>query len=451
MSDDNDKIDFLRVLVRQESHGTLVSFNFGQGFPSGYSDEPVRKLGRLSNEWTSFCISFFRAVPEISNFGFQLAKGSVTEDFMSFLREHSISNERREDEDGALEYSFIVHEDDAVLVLKEHGKSVRFLRAARAMESATLGALIFEYESFIDRLLTACSEILPEPFIAELGAIEAKEVFTQENIEEYRKSLLSKSVDSILRHRSHLEVLDWIGERLSINTSLPEPLRREFIEICQRRHLLTHNGGRVNKRYIDLCVAAGWTKEDLPDEGEYVQVGRKYLQRSTARVCQVALFVLHMIWQKHLPNERRSSIQNLLSVSHDFLEEGLTKMARRVIDFARFSKKDFDIRLDMYFRINEALSWLLDPNLDEAEQNKRAQAVLEKGDWSVTTPIVDLALACVRRDFVAIHELAVKANEAGMTYNEARTFVVFGEARGIDGFLDCFPKSLLELPSPSPD
>ena len=67
----------------------------------------------------------FNAVPQITNFGFQVAKGAVTEDFVSFLGAHSLSMDRRECEGGILEQSFVVHEDDAIPVLKEHGKSLR--------------------------------------------------------------------------------------------------------------------------------------------------------------------------------------------------------------------------------------------------------------------------------------------------------------------------------------
>ena len=85
------------------------------------------------------------------------------------------------------------------------------------------------------------------------------------------------------------------------------------------------------------------------------------------------------------------------------------------------------------------------------EQLAAAQVELEKYDWSVKTPIFDLALACINRDFDNILELGKLAYKAGLTYSDAKTFMVFKEAREIDGFLNCFPKNPLMIETKPPD
>ncbi|MFT8944894.1 MAG: hypothetical protein ABF931_11975, partial [Acetobacter pasteurianus] len=95
--------------------------------------------------------------------------------------------------------------------------------------------------------------------------------------------------------------------------------------------------------------------------------------------------------------------------------------------------------------INRALSYLFDPNKDKDTQTQESKKVLSQYDLSVTDPLIDLALACAKREFSDIISLAKKAHIYGVEYSTITTFVVFTEARAIPGFMDCFPKPLLRI------
>ena len=79
---------------------------------------------------------------------------------------------------------------------------------------------------------------------------------------------------------------------------------------------------------------------------------------------------------------------------------------------------------------------------------KSAKKILDSYDWSGLRrdPIFNLVLACIKREWSNLPKLATAAKMAGLTYENARTWAVFKEARKKDGFLDHFPRSPLKIP-----
>lgn len=262
---------------------------------------------------------------------------------------------------------------------------------------------------------------------------------------------MADTINQRLRE-SHSDTVGWIISTLGLSNDVSkhkeDAIFKEFVEVCQRRHVLTHNGGIINQVYLDKCREVGLDLGKLPKLGERAEISRKYYKRAVARVYLTGFYLLHLFIQRALPQFKRRSYLNLLSTSHSFLELDLTKMARRVVEFAEVSSKAFDHDLRLKFGINRALCALLDPELDEDSQLAAAKLELAKYDWSVKDPIFALALACVRREYEDLIDLAKRAYQAGLDYSSARTFVVFRNARKVPGFLECFPRSLLRLTPP---
>ncbi|WP_408592869.1 hypothetical protein ACIPCF_15075 [Paracoccus marcusii] len=247
---------------------------------------------------------------------------------------------------------------------------------------------------------------------------------------------------------SHDAVIKWIVDVLEIGDIKPitgSIYYKDFMEACQRRHILAHNGGIVNEQYISKCGEYKIPPSQLASKGAKVDMTPEYLRRVTGRAFILGLFLIHMKVQKISENDRIASLESLLEVNHEFLVHEQTMMCVRVLDFAESRIDGVPANLRLCFAINRALAALHDPKITEDEQTKAAKEVLAKYDWSVTTPVFDLALACVRRDFTNLLPLARSAYSAGLGFISASTFIVFKEARKIEGFMDCFPKRPLQL------
>lgn len=442
--------DFLpRVTIEtSDSSGTLdVNFRLST---SGVKDVPdgLKALFATLEDWTSFCIASIAHMPFMSSVGHFVVEKSVQEKLIGHLMEESVSHEEVSlDEKGNRKrFSFVIHEDDVQYIASELSGTSQMIKAARAIQRSNLSAIIAEFDYLVFRSLNAVGRDFPDVLVPNEEKIEVGILRSGKSFEEWQSDRIQEAVEGKLRE-SHKKIVEWVLTEVAglqdLSPVLKSPFFKEFLEICQRRHLLIHNGGTVNADYLKHCLEAGIKEESLPALGETLDVDSLYLRRSAARVYLIGAFTMYLVAQNAYPGHKTIAHRMLLSASHDFLHAGMTKMASRLIEFAEFNSKAFDQDLKLKFGINKALAKLFEPNVDEATQTKNAGEVLANYDWSVTTPVFDLALTCVKRDFTKLIPLAKAAYTAGLTYREVRYYVVFKEAREREGFMECFPKSNL--------
>ncbi len=404
--------------------------------------QAIPSFHELSSSWVLSSIGFFEVVPLFTRQNLRLASQEMAETAEEFAREVALSVKKYDDNETKVT-DYILSLDDLPLVGNKLGRSSQAYLAVLSMSQAALGALLSEYEHFISHLLHCCSKVSSKPFLNSSDTITAERLDHCDSIEDLRTELVAQKIETLLHHKSHMEVLGWISEQFKIDVHSDKELISDFTEVCQRRHLLAHCGGVVNKRYLDICEKAGCEMESLPKLGEIVRVDRKYLRRATARVFQIGFFLLHILWQKISPKDAEESQGRLLTASHEFLEIGLTKMCRRVCQFALKSKKPLPERTSAYLTVNLALSFAHDETLEDEKKQKQIEDVLSRRDWSMITPTVRLALACLKQEYDDLEKLTTAAieDEDGVSYYDAHTWAVFKEVRKRDDFLVHFKRS----------
>lgn len=447
--------DFLpRVVIEFSENTGTVQINFGMT-SLGYDDLPdgAKKLFEIMDDWTAYCIASIGHMPYMSSVGYYITDRQIREKLVDYLQKEAVAYEHDEKEIPGTEkkserYSFVIHEDDVARVAGELSTTTHLMKAATSIQRSNLGALVAEFDHLMFRMLKAICIDHPELIMPDEEAVPVGFLRSGGTLEAWQADQIERKIINRL-HESHDDVVAWIltdiAKLKDLSSVKSSPFYRDFLEVCQRRHIFIHNGGVVNKEYIRKCVVAGFEESTLPKEGEVIYSDFGYLKSSAARVYLVGAFVLNLAFQKLYPKNVSVSFRSLLSASHDFLIADLTKMSERLIEFAENQSSKFDNDLKLKFAVNKALAKLFAPGVPEAEQTKNAAAVLSKYDWSVTTPVFDLALACIRRDFSNILDLARKANESGLSYQDASHFCVFKEARKVEGFMDCFPKAALMI------
>jgi hypothetical protein len=397
----------------------------------------TRQLSVLSRQWTETAIAFFEAMPKLTAESFRFASNELFHKVSNYLRESSLKQEVFDDGETTIsEYKMSI--DELPIVATKMGKSTHAIQAANVLGRSSLGALVSEYESLMARLLNIISKIQPGAFVTSDDQISVGELTRYESIEAAKNALISRKIEDLLHSKSHVEVLNWIAEKFGVNLTSDIKLLAGFTEICQRRHLLTHAGGMVNERYLSICSRAGCNMDPLPKLGERVPVNSEYLRSATARVYQVGFFTLHILWQKLVPKDVEVSYSSVLTASHDFLENGLTKMCLRLCDFVLKGPKRPSERVHAYLTINKALSFLNDESTSAEQRDRDVKSVLNSRDWSVVSPTLALALACIRGEFEELEKLTVAAQADGVTYLEANTWVVFKRIRDRPEFMEKF-------------
>ncbi|WP_139210038.1 hypothetical protein [Palleronia pelagia] len=395
------------------------------------------KLRLLSIEWTETALAFFDTIPAIASRSVDNIIGENTESIRKIASEQAV--EEREYFDGETSVKeFEIRSEDVRHLINRINRSTHVVVVAGNMLQTTLGAYLSEYEVLLANMLRLMAEIKPEIFAQDDDTISLGELMEFDSVSDARNAVIESKIEKLLLNTGHTKILRELEKKFSVNFTSDKELIAEFTEACQRRHIIAHAGGIVNRRYIDNCVAAGCNPEDLPRIGEQVRITRKYLRRSVARIYQVGYFCLHLLWQKLLPRDLESSRSCVLSDSHEFLDAGLTKMARRLCVFGKNGPRSLTNRERSAFVINHALSYKIDRDMESKERERKIAEVLRSHDWSDSSAVVRLAHACVTDDNENILRFAEMAKLDGLDYYSASSWVVFRDARGIEGFLDIF-------------
>jgi hypothetical protein len=432
-------------LVGQSESGSAENVET-QGSVTADGPEPSLsdKFNFLSKSWVNTSIAFFDIVPAMTEQNFKLAEKELVNKVAGYAEEVALNS--REVADGETTVTeFLVNNDELPILARILGKSVNSLQAATYVSRSALGALISEYEVMMAELFRLLARKVPNAFASDADQISLGELQRFSSMEEAVQYFVDEKIEELLHGKSHSEVLSWIEEKFKVNLSSDKKLISEFVEICQRRHLLMHAGGVVNKRYLRICSSAGCDLKLLPKLGDTVSVDKQYLRRATARVFQVGYFTIHLLWQKVLAKHLEDSVGALITASHDFLDTGLTKMGRRVCNFALNCPRKIEFRSEAYLRVNLALSYFLDKSLTADEQRSKVEEELSRSDWSVLSPTLELALACLKREFEDLANLTTAAMKDGVDYYDANSWVVFSEVRSNPDFINQFKRPSLSV------
>jgi hypothetical protein len=366
------------------------------------------RFATLGKDWTQLAISFLKVVPTLSSFGFMLADKEFGSKAIALLEKAAINKEEKF-VDGKELIIYSVEAHSMPPIVRKLNDGTRYFSSARMLRQAAFTALIAEYEHHIAKLLKIAIGINPKIILNDESVVPIKYFDEAKSLEDLREKFISEKIDQILHNKSHMEMIDWVQDSFNINAKSDVKLISEFVEICQRRHLISHAGGIANRRYIEICNKAGCKGEYFLKQGERADISIKYLRRATARVFQVGYFLLQLIWQKIVSSPEKPDL-NVLGCSHDFLENDLTKMAKRLAEFpfARKSNKPSG-RVEAYLIINLAQSEKFNKDMVPEERIKKMEQALSQRDWTEKSPMIDLILSVLRDDF---SEFQVKLDAA---------------------------------------
>jgi hypothetical protein len=247
----DDKNSFPRVIITkgQEEGGIWVNFKPSSGLSAAGDEktEVLNQILQLADDWTSYCISSLEFLPSMSHFGFFMVEQSIDEDTFLFLKDISISNEEMFDEEQKrTTFSFIFHEEDLREVAAKLATTTQMMRAAHAMKRSVLGSLIAELDFFMSRFLALAAKLEPERFYDVNESVPLGKIVSAGSVNDYIESRIKSAVRDKLRD-SHVDQIDWVvttfGLAQDISKYRKSKIFREFVEVCQRRHVLTHNGG----------------------------------------------------------------------------------------------------------------------------------------------------------------------------------------------------------------
>lgn len=393
---------------------------------------------KLASSWFDVCMGFFEAFPFVSEVARVVHVHKAENEVVAEIEKRAIGSTALPDGENSEEGdSYILHEV-TLQNLYEFNRSLRdlnhFKRAETTFLRAQLLALIASYEAFIYELLTTVIQTRPETFISKDATVSAAIALKATSIDDLRKSIIEERIEAIQRE-SLVTQIKFIFERFKL--SLPDSeTMKEFGEICERRNIVTHANGVVNRTYVAHLKTLGFSEKEIPTEGTVVEIDEKYIKRSVARVFQMGYFTLHIIWQHIHPKETDLSISTLINHSHDFLSLGYTKMAERVCRFVLNPKSPTKEKDRAYAIINLALSFHLNNSINAEDRKRKVEETLAMRDWSIVDPLFKLALCCLQEDYENLQNCMESAIRDGLPVDPFLTWALFERARSIPAFAE---------------
>lgn len=284
-------------------------------------------------------------------------------------------------------------------------------------ELAIIG-LLSVYDAYLGRLLKCIFANRPEMVFSGERQISYADLTSFSSLEDAKSYLIDKDVESVLRD-SHHEHFNWMERKFSVQLRKDLAVWPDFIEICERRNLLTHTGGVVSKQYIKNCTEHN-VKVSVKI-GEQLTTDAEYFRRAVKIISEIGIKLGHVLWRKLIPSERGEADHHLNETGYNLISVKQYQLAEKILDLGANSfKKHSSDSIRRYMIVNYANAIRLQ------DQQDRASKVLDNEDWSATSDIYQICVAAVKNDIETLCSLINKAGPNGeITIQSYRDWPVF--------------------------
>jgi hypothetical protein len=268
----------------------------------------------------------------------------------------------------------------------------RSLTHYELLNRGILSCLVGSFEVLLSNLAHEHYRLHPGAVGNDEKGLRVNELRTFTSLDEAVEVLISRRVDELLRG----DVSDWTRFFRRLRTAnLPAlvPSWAQWCEIYQRRHLIIHADGVVDRHYLDKVNWANvaWPKDKptvgtrLPVEADYVALALDLFEAGGILLCQ-------SVWKKLVADEtpsRLSPTGGLIDAVYDQVLNGRWRVAEYVADWARNDESGNE-EGRLIFAFNRWLAIKRQGRWSEIAEE------IERFDCSAKNPRFALALASLR-------------------------------------------------------
>lgn len=264
---------------------------------------------------------------------------------------------------------------------------------ADLLPKMTLVSLVSLYDAYLARLIRSMLDAKPEMINGSGRQLTFAQISEFGSIEAAREYIIDAEIEGVLRG-SHSDQFDWLEGRLGITLRSGLPSWSKFIELTERRNLLVHADGVVNRQYLSACKKAGVSIPADIKLGSKLQVTPEYYDEACECVAEIGIKLGQTLWRKLLPEELEEADDSIITVTYDLLMFREYKLAEVV---ARFGTMPFFkhscAKNEHYLKVNLAIA------LKGQEKNAECLKLIDSVDWSALSEELRLAAAVLREKY----------------------------------------------------
>ncbi|WP_139802501.1 hypothetical protein [Aurantimonas sp. 22II-16-19i] len=251
---------------------------------------------------------------------------------------------------------------------------------------------VSSYEFHVANLMRCIFEMNPRLMRDSEKEVKIHEILTMGDIEDFKKYVLEKEIDHIMRQSAH-EQIKWLESSLSID-SIQKSYKDYSIlmEIFERRNLFAHSDGVVNKQYINNLKKFSHPDFEKLQIGGHLSAKPKYFNASLRTVAEFGVKLIQICWRKAAKSENENADDMLGNFCLELINRGEYQLSSKLLEFAtamRGKKSEMRRRMDI---VNLANCYRL------MGDSKKSEKTLNAEEWSITSDDFKLCVAAVRGD-----------------------------------------------------
>jgi hypothetical protein len=285
---------------------------------------------------------------------------------------------------------------------------IRRTKMLKIVERSLFIGLFSELDAFMGNLLTIIYTKQPALLKSIRREVSLTDLLQFESLDAVKQDMLDKEIDSF-RRDSYIEQFSALENKFSFKTLRKFPEWSEFVEISQRRNLMTHNGGIVTEQYLSICAREGCKIEPDVVAGSQLKIGPEYYFRACHVLSLVAFMLVHTLWRKVLSNDAKEANE---AIQHEVFEALRRKdwlLAVRMGEFSiaeemRKSAEDIDIRIR---HINLAIGY------KKTNRIADMRSCLESCDWTASIRDFKLAVEILTDGYQAAADIMRQIGKTG--------------------------------------
>ena len=318
----------------------------------------------------------------------------------------------------------------------KYSEELRNSKAMTLLSNSLFVQLFSEFDAFIGAFLKVIylkNDELLKSISREIGF---RDLLEHADVNSIKAVMLEKEIDSF-RRESYVDQFSILEKKFSIVLKKFNEWP-DFVELSQRRNIITHNGGMVSEQYLIVCEREGYTFEVKPKVGELIKIDLGYLFQAIVLLSKVGFMLSYTLWSKTSIKDRKEIQKSMNDVLYDCLHERRWETAAQLGEITltenmRKDMSDIDLRIRV---INVAIAHKF------SGQEELCQKWLNSLDWSATYRDFKLAISVLEDNFqdaINIMESIGKAGEI-IVQESYHSWPLFFKFRESSEFLNAYQK-----------
>lgn len=313
-------------------------------------------------------------------------------------------------------------------------EELRGSNATAVLSKSLFTQLFSEFDAYIGELLKVIYLKNDRLLKGISREISLSDLMDFDDLNAVKHAMLDKEIDTF-RRDSYVEQFSTLEKKFNLS------LRKfkewsYFVELSQRRNILTHNGGIVSDQYLVVCDREGHKFPMRPQIGDSLGVSFEYFSSAIRLLSKVGLMLAYTLWSKVFPKETEDINKSLNEIVFQCLEQKRWHLVAELQDFVLSEAMRREVaEIDLKIRIVN-----MSIGLKFSGKDAEAVQLLKSVDWTASHRDFKLAVAVLEdryEDAVLIMKSIGKTGEI-IEQADYHTWPLFTRFREHPEFYDAY-------------